>query len=161
MRQLFLIITLTVICASLGVAQSTTFDQIRLSGQSDLSGWVWTNSLTTYTEFIDMKDVDSAWVVVNFPDSMCAAFYVENYSSRDGVANIILNAPAGTGAADSLVSTANGGYSHSFTLTTWYDTGYPLIRIKTIHSSSKNHATTGADYLGTKCKYYIKRFRHK
>jgi len=109
-----------------------------------------------------MRNVDSAQVVVNFPDSVCAAFYIQNFTEKgDGVAEIILNAPAGTGAADSISSAADAGYSHAFTLTSWYDPGFPLIRIKTIYTSTKNHATTGAGYLTQKCKVYIKRFRHK
>ncbi|MBE3116685.1 hypothetical protein IMZ68_05710 [Candidatus Bathyarchaeota archaeon] len=162
MKRIFLAMTLTIMCVGLMFAQSTTFDQVFRNNGNGVNGSLWSNSLTHYTEFIDMKDVDSAQVVVNFPDSVNVAFYVENYTDASGVVNIVLNAPAGTGAADSITYvTDNTGMSHAFSLTTWYDAGYPIIRVKAIFGSTKNHATTSATYATQKYKMYIKRFRHK
>jgi len=147
-----LIICLIFIVGTTSAQNYTTIEQMYRNDGSGASGSTWLDDQTHYTNMQDMSNVDSAWIVANFPDSVNCAFYVENYSAYNGVVSLsdIVN-------TDSLqYSTDETGISDCYTLVDFYQQGYPLIRIKTVFSDG------GGNTLEEVAKYklYIKKFKH-
>jgi hypothetical protein len=130
-----------------------TFEQVFRNDNSGANGSTWAASATHYSDFIDMRDVDSAWIVVNFPDSVDVGIFVENYTSTDGV--VYLSSAAN--ASDSTIyTTDNTGISEKYSLVGYYQQGFPLIRLKSVFSAIDNTLVLSAKY-----KYYIFKFKHQ
>ncbi|MBE3116686.1 hypothetical protein IMZ68_05715 [Candidatus Bathyarchaeota archaeon] len=151
MKKLILSI---VLIAGIASAQTySTFEQVYRNDGSGAVGTDWRRSATHYTNLQDMSRVDSAWLIVNFPDSVDCAIKVDNYTASDGV----VSTSALINTDSTIYATDNTGISAVYTLKTFYQEGYPLIRFRTLFSAIKNHT----DAVSEKYKYYIMKFYHK
>ena len=84
MKKLFLFMALILVTGITSAQTSTTFEQIYRNNGSGASGSTWARGATHYSNWTDMTDVDSAWIVVDFPDSNACAIRVENCVSMTG-----------------------------------------------------------------------------
>ncbi len=155
MKKLFLMLILAVGVVSAQV--STTFDQVKLANGDMTDTWALTaTDSIDYTDFIDMKDVDSAQVVFDFPDSVDVDVYCLSYAARNGVVVTSDRIGENAGSTDSVRYVTDGtGKAWSSSLGSNYKAGFPLIKLKLDFH-------LGSDTQGTeKYRIWIKRFRHK
>jgi hypothetical protein len=151
MKKLIIMAMVVLFVGTMYGQVTTTFEQLYRNNGTGASGSTWTKSTTHYTDWTSMVDVDSAWLVVDFPDSVaCAIKVVNNVGGGVDTISALIN-------ADSTAYYVDGtGIATAYSLTGYYIQGFPKIRIQTIFSGTKT------DTQGTeKYRYYIKKFRHK
>jgi hypothetical protein len=113
-------------------------------------GSTWTNSATHYSEWIDLRDVDSVWVTFEFPDSVDMKVYVGDAPRINGL--ITYSATV----ADSVEYSADAtGYTYTTRLTGEVKQGHSGAKLKYSFSSSLNDRTQTEKYF-----VWIKKFRH-
>jgi hypothetical protein len=147
-----LILCMVLLTGIMSAQSFVTFEQMYRDDGSGANGSTWADGVTHYTNFQDMTDADSAWIVANFPDSVNCAFYVMNYAGEKGVSatSAIVN-------TDSLqYTTDETGISACYSLVGFYDQGYPVIKIKTVFSDGGGNTLV----LSKKYKLFIKKFKH-
>jgi hypothetical protein len=152
MKKLFLFMVLILIVTVATAQVSTTFEQICRDNGSGVSGSTWSRGATHYTEWTDMRGVDSAWVVVDFPDSIaCAIYATSNVGGGVDTTSGILN-------SDSTKYAANGtGMAKSYSTVGYYVPGFPLLRFKIYFGAGAQQDSQGTE----KYRVFIKKYRHQ
>ena len=134
---------------------STTFEQISRNNGSGASGSTWSRGATHYTEWTDMKGVDSAWVIVDFPDSIACAIYAVSSVGGD---NDGVDTTSGLLNSDSTKYAVNGtGMAKSYSTVGYYVQGFPLLRFKIYFGAGAQQDSQATE----KYRVFIKKFRHQ
>lgn len=153
-----LILTTVMILLAVGITYGQTeFSQVYRNNGSGAAGSTWAKSATHYSNYIDMSDVDSAWIVFNFTDTVDVLVQWENYTSTsDGVVSRSDTIGEGYGnTSDTICVKSADGASWSSSLTGAYEQGFPIGRIKLTFSAYINDTQATEKY-----KMYIKKFKH-
>lgn len=139
--------------ATVATAQvTTTFEQLYRNNGSGRDGSTWSRGATHYTEWTDMRGVDSARIVIDVPDSSaCAIYAISNVGGGVDTCSAILN-------SDSTKYAVGGtGICNSYSLVGYYLDGFPLLRLKIYWGAGTQQDSQGTE----KYRVFIKKYRHQ